>query len=636
MICVLVAIFCASSQAAPVSSQQARTAAESFLVKRFPAAPSAKVQTRTLVGSSVMGIQGVGPLEVDKTLAGYVIQLAPQGYILLSTDDQAPPVKLYSDNGAFDALPPDFRAVIETEMLEDLANLSLAKTVVAASTSSTSQYSNQWNELLYPSVVNGAMAEASAGVAGVTLLTTTWDQGTPYNLYCPVAGGGPGGRAWAGCSATALAQVLRYHQKPLNVKLDHTYTDSSGSCTGTWSISDVGMTAYDWTNMPASISNASPLIQQQAVAKLIYHCAVALESDFEAGGTGAYPSIVPDVLGTYFGYTSAAYVSKASYTSVAWYNMIAADIDVNLPVFYAMWTASGGSGHAVVCDGYRNGNEMHLNLGWSGSYNAWYNVDSVSAGGYTWTQHGAVFDIVPPVNGIVTIGNGANTWDSPLRAYYRAARTQTIYLAGEIGPARTITKLALDVETTPGQTLNYFTIRMKHTTMGAYSSPSWDSSDWTTVYQANQTISTTGWTQFDFTTPFNYNGTDNVLVDISFNDSSGTASGYCYYSTPGGTRSIYRSANSGSDPLTWSGASPSPSTSSNVLNIKLTVNPQGDANRDLKVDFHDYAMVAAGWGMTGCSAANQWCSGADIDLSGDVNTLDLAAVASHWLEGVTP
>ena len=61
-----------------------------------------------------------------------------------------------------------------------------------------------------------------------------------------------------------------------------------------------------------------------------------------------------------------------------------------------MWEAGWVNGHAVVCDGYQNGNEIHLNLGWSGSGNAWYNMDSVAHGGYTWTIHGAVFGITPP------------------------------------------------------------------------------------------------------------------------------------------------------------------------------------------------------------------------------------------------
>jgi hypothetical protein len=127
----------------------------------------------------------------------------------------------------------------------------------------------------------------------------------------------------------------------------------------------------------------------------MYHAGVTLESDFEGDGTSAFPSDIPSVLSIYFDYTSGSYESKSSFISSQWYSKISTDIDVSQPVFYAMWQADWSAGHAVVCDGYRNGNEIHLNLGWSGSGNLWYDIDTVSYGEYTWTRHGAVFEIIP-------------------------------------------------------------------------------------------------------------------------------------------------------------------------------------------------------------------------------------------------
>jgi hypothetical protein len=173
----------------------------------------------------------------------------------------------------------------------------------------------------------------------------------------------------------------------------------------------------------------------------------------------------------------------------------------------------------------------------------------------------------------ITIGTGTGTWNWPLSTWYHDARTQTIYLSSEIGSACRITALSLDVTTVPGQTMNNFTIRMRHTSLSSYSTASWESTGWTTVYQTNQTISGTGWKQFTFTTPFDCNGTDNLMVDISFNNSNYTSDGYCRYSTPGGNRSIYFRTDSGyGDPLTWSGTSnPTPSSTTAVPNIKLQV-----------------------------------------------------------------
>jgi hypothetical protein len=183
------------------------------------------------------------------------------------------------------------------------------------------------------------------------------------------------------------------------------------------------MGAYDWADMPISISTTSPLAQQQAVGQLMYHAAVALSSDFEASGTSADPSDIPYVLQTYFNHTSGGLESRSGYSDSQWYAKIAADIDANKPVFYAMWQADGSEGHAVVCDGYQNGDEIHLNLGWSGSGNAWYNLDSVSASGYTWTIHDAVFGITPPTptNYLVSlIVNGPTSVNENSSAQYTA------------------------------------------------------------------------------------------------------------------------------------------------------------------------------------------------------------------------
>ena len=76
------------------------------------------------------------------------------------------------------------------------------------------------------------------------------------------------------------------------------------------------------------------------------------------------------------------------------------------------------------------------------------------------------------------------------------------------------------MSTIPGQTLNNWTIRLKHTSLSSYTTASLDASGWTTVYQANQTISATGWVDFVFSTPFAYNGTSNLLIDFSHNNSS--------------------------------------------------------------------------------------------------------------------
>jgi len=785
----IIVLFMASwADAAPLEEGGISLAADSFLTKRFPSHDPAAVRTKTSRGSSPFAVRQVLRLQDQGNLFGYLVNLEPQGFILLSTDDQAPPVKLYSEHGSYDDLPPAFRIVVEKEMQEDLALLAGPAN---RSRAHLARYNGQWRDLLDAQSSALGVEALEADANGVTILTTTWDQDNPYNYYCPTATGGSGGRAYAGCNAAALGQILRHHRQPLAVIGSHSYTDSSGSCTGTHSFTDAGTGAYSWANMPAAITTGSPTAQIQAVGQLIYHCAVSLSTDFE--GTGSYASAqnAPEALRSHFGYTCSDYRWKSSYSSSAWYNLIAADIDLNHPVLYAMWEAGYFNGHVVVCDGYRNGNEMHLNMGWSGWDDAWYNIDSVSAEGYTWTIHGGVFSIVannytldltsagtgtgsvrvngtlrslpwsgtfavgatvtleavpdggmvftgwsgdlsgsinptsiqmngyrsvaagfsPPYGSLkvtispdaavasgaawrrvgttmwfaggqteavvpvgdytvefkdilgwtepsiipvsitqsalttagaaysvdhqLFIGTGTGTWQFPLHTYYEDARAQSIYLASEIGGPRVVTGLALDVTTVPGMAMSNFTIRMKPTPLSNYNtSHNFESTGWTNVYQSTQTISATGWAQFNFTTPYNFSYSDgnNVMVDISFNNTSWSSTGYCRNTTTTGSlRVVYDAVDStAGDPLAWSG--PARYYEFRIPNIRLTVTSRADANRDSNVNFIDFAAVASKWQQGGCSAANQWCAWADMDRSGAVNLGDILELAYHWLE----
>jgi len=169
------------------------------------------------------------------------------------------------------------------------------------------------------------------------------------------------------------------------------------------------------------------------------------------------------------------------------------------------------------------------------------------------------------------LGSGTNAWQYPLFALYEDARLQIIYTAGELGSACSITSLSLNVESVPGQSLENWTIRLRHTSLNEYSSsPEWESA-WTVVHQANATISSTGWIEFGFNAPFEYNGTDNLMVDFSFNNSSWSSGGNCWSTDTGSDRSIYFSTDSlNGDPLVWAGAlSPTPNVSTLVPNLRL-------------------------------------------------------------------
>lgn len=173
----------------------------------------------------------------------------------------------------------------------------------------------------------------------------------------------------------------------------------------------------------------------------------------------------------------------------------------------------------------------------------------------------------------VTIGTGTSQWSYPLHTSYQDCRTQVIYLADEVGTSGTITALAIDVAQAPDITLKNWTIRVKHTNISQYDDCMLDATGWTLVYQKRRRIYGTGWHKFEFETPFEYNGTDNILVDFSYDNNDDSEDGLCVTTMQDTYRSVYARSNSRhEDPLNWSSTnSPKMYRSRYIPNIKLLV-----------------------------------------------------------------
>ena len=147
------------------------------------------------------------------------------------------------------------------------------------------------------------------------------------------------------------------------------------------------------------------------------------------------------------------------------------------------------------------------------------------------------FETVDASAGCV-IGSGTTPWEFPFYTYYMDARLQTIYLASEFPAGYTITSLQLDVSILPGQTLENWYIRMKETT--ATTVTAFDNADLVTVLTAtNVDVTTTGWVEFVFDTPFTYTGINNLLVDFCFDNSAYTSNGATLAFDSGSNRSVY-------------------------------------------------------------------------------------------------
>ncbi len=173
----------------------------------------------------------------------------------------------------------------------------------------------------------------------------------------------------------------------------------------------------------------------------------------------------------------------------------------------------------------------------------------------------------------VGIGTNTTTWALPLGTSFHDSRVQSIYLTNELGSAGTIVGLALDVSVPPSQILSNFTIRLRHTSKDRYFAGDWESTGWVTNCQRDASVPATGWVYFPFSTPFIYNGRNNLMIDFSFDNASFSADGLCRSTTTPTLRSLsLRTDSAYGSPLDWPLLNnPSGQLAARVPNVHLLI-----------------------------------------------------------------
>ena len=135
-----------------------------------------------------------------------------------------------------------------------------------------------------------------------------------------------------------------------------------------------------------------------------------------------------------------------------------------------------------------------------------------------------------------TASSGTNA-ACPINVWYQSLHGQSVYTAAELnakgvfGPID-ISEIGFNVTGLPGRAMPNYIIRMGHSSANNVASwiPSANlSTVWTsTSYQPTQT----GWNMLTLSTPFTWNGTDNLLIDTAFSRIGGyNASGTTQYSS---------------------------------------------------------------------------------------------------------
>jgi hypothetical protein len=312
--------------------------------------------------------------EVGKSLC-FIFSLNPNGYIVIPASYDLPPVIAYSFTSNFQNYADEnpLYDMLYADLTLRLDNLDLIPTGLIE------ERHHQWDSYLQGSPVTTGRfeqwpPEGSTPTEGWVL--TNWDQGAPYNNFCPLDLVN-GGRSYAGCPAVAMAQIINYHTTTNDIAFTdsddyhHTYGGNNY-----WIDNDY--ITYDFPSFPElntyldtlqyHYENQIPPTTNDK-ASLIFACGVAATQVYNAHGSGTFG--VNQAYDAYQRFNCTT-IELLDESDPDLYERLSSNMKDALPAHLAIVNEGWTSGHNLVVDGYNTDNFYHLNFGWSGSYDGWY------------------------------------------------------------------------------------------------------------------------------------------------------------------------------------------------------------------------------------------------------------------------
>ena len=328
--------------AGPIDAEQAKSIALQFMHTHLPgtrleADTPAYAPTRKRLDKDA---------RLKELPAYYVFNTeAEEGYVIVAADDHTDAIIGYATSGRFnaDSMPPNVK--------EWMDNYTTQIALIDTYTATTKH-------------------TATGRPAIAPMLTTQWNQDAPYNQACPTQGASS---TYTGCTATAMAQVMKYHKWP---KAETSAIPAYTTATAQIYQPELQPTIFDWDAMQDNYAHSD---YAPSVAELMLYCGQALQSDFTKYATSAYLTDAPTILTTMFGYdANIDFLYQADHTISEWEALIYAELEAGRPMLHA--GTSLGGGHAFVCDGYDGEGMFHFNWGWGGMYDGYYRLSLLKPG----------------------------------------------------------------------------------------------------------------------------------------------------------------------------------------------------------------------------------------------------------------
>lgn len=294
-------------------------------------------------------------LRSDKTNnAPYYAFNLEQGYVIVSGDDEMTELVGYAENGFFDAenVPPQMQLWLD----------GYAEYVAAVQSGKAK--------------ARKILLSDSPSVVVEPLVTTKWNQDAPFNNFAPeyTDDNNTTQRCATGCAATAMAQIMKFHNWPEQGVGHYSYEHQSF---GTIS-SDFSKHVYDWTNMIDRYNNGEySNVQADAVALLMKDCGVSLNMNYGPVSGASIYSYTP-AFKNYFRYSSRT-VNRSGCETAEFTKIITDELQEGRPIIYCGTGEDGG--HAFVVDGYDTNYFLHVNWGWGGYSDGYFDMNYMDPAG---------------------------------------------------------------------------------------------------------------------------------------------------------------------------------------------------------------------------------------------------------------
>lgn len=180
---------------------------------------------------------------------------------------------------------------------------------------------------------------------------------------------------------------------------------------------------------------------------------------------------------------------------------------------------------STAIDSSKATHPSHLITGFSGSNT--YNYTNQPTYTYFRSTQKKVTYTATTSETVATINTGSNSSGYPFDNSTGQAKVQYLVTAAELTSGGiitgNITGLRLDLNSL-GDQLKNLRIKIKATSSTQLDPAKPEVQNFTTVYYLNTTLTSTGSNQFNFSNPFNWNGTSNIIVEFSFDQSQGNSS----------------------------------------------------------------------------------------------------------------